>query len=94
MQLTRIGLVYRLLLLPSIALTDYSTPSDDAFEALFVLLIDLVGELIPQVGARANEQDDHREEGLEVEEGRLYHHHAFMFLLLTMIVLFLINILL
>ena len=68
MQLTRIGLVYRLPQLSQIALTDDCAPSDDALEALFVLLIDLVGELIPQVGARAYEQDDHREEGLEVEE--------------------------
>ena len=68
MQLTRISLVDRLPLLLSIALTYDSTSSDDTLEALFVLLIDLVGELIPQVGARAYEQDNHREEGLEVEE--------------------------
>lgn len=60
MQLTRISLVDRLPLLPSIALTYDSAPSDNSLEALFVLLIDLVRELIPQVGARAYEQDDHR----------------------------------
>jgi hypothetical protein len=68
MQLTRIGLDDRLPLLPSIALTYDCAPPDNALEALFVLLIDLVRELIPQVGACAYEQDDHREEGLEVEE--------------------------
>ena len=93
MPLTRIGLVDHLLLLSPIALTYDCTSSDYALEALLVLLIYLVGELIPQVGAGAYEQDDHREEGLEVEEGRLYHRHDFMSLL-TMIVFFLINILL
>jgi len=68
MPLTRIGLVDLLPLLSLIALTNDCAPSDDTLETLFVLLIDLVGELIPQVGARANEQDDHREERLEVEE--------------------------
>ena len=37
-----------------------------------VLRVDHVGGPGAQIGARANEKDDHGEEGLEVEKGRLH----------------------
>lgn len=37
-----------------------------------VLCVDHVGGPGAQIGARANEKDDHGEEGLEVEKGRLH----------------------
>ena len=46
--------------------------SYNPFEALFIPLIDIERELMPNVGASTYEKKDHRQERLKIEKSWLY----------------------